>query len=343
MGRKNNLFYLFEKNFDNFTIGFISGLVIYFLTISKQGTFNTALIIFFSGLLLVSIYTLLNYLNRFEKPFYKFLGKITEVEFLFYLIIIPSFLILIYLLPHWISDVFRLNLNEPNIISLFFSNYTHQNLGHLISNLVAYFLLVILILNIEPNKKEFYGFSLFAFLIFPFLIFPITKFFLDIFNITNFPPTIGFSGIAALLNGYFVYSLYKYLRSNAFRDLKLRFIFFLLTFNVTIWAFYNNLYLAIASCVVLLLLFFDNLSGIKNVFAFMRKKIYKQKEGREKLDWKNFILMILFLIPLVSLITLLPKELITPAGIVNTPVHFFSLLIGVFLPYLYEIIKFRLT
>ena len=343
MDRKNSLFSLFEKNFDNFTIGFISGLVLYFLTISKQGTFNTALIIFFSGLLLISIYTLLNRLNTFEKSIYKFLGKITEVEFLFYLIMIPSFLILIYLLPHWVSNVFRLNLNEPNLIALFFSNYTHQNFGHLVSNLIAYFLLITLILNIEPNKKEFYGFSLFALLIFPFLIFPITKFFLDMFNITNFPTTIGFSGIAALFNGYFVYSLYKYLKSNAFKDLKLRFIFFLLIFNVTIWAFYNNLYLAIASCIVLLLLFFDNLSGIKNVFIFIRHKIYKQKNGKDRLDWKNFILMIFFLIPLVSLIALIPKELITPAGVVNTPVHFFSLLIGVFLPYLYEVLKFKST
>lgn len=332
---------LFEKNFNNFMIGFISGLVLYIITISKQGFFNTSLIIFFSGLLLVSIYTLLSSINKFNKSFFKFLGKITEAEFLFCLIIIPSFLVLIYLLPNWISDIFRLNLNEPNQISLFFSNYTHQNLGHLISNLIAYFLLIVLILNIETNKKEFYGLSIFAFLLFPFLIFPITKFFLMIFDITNFPPTIGFSGIAALFNGYFIYVLYKYLKLNAFKDLKLRFIFFLLIFNVTIWAFYNNFYLAIASCVVLTLLFIDNLTGIKGVLIFLRSKIFKQKDDKEKINWKNFLLMILFLIPLVSLLSLLPKELKTSAGIVNTPVHFFALLIGVFLPYLYKLVKFK--
>ncbi len=338
---KKSLFSLFKKNLDNFFIGFISGLVIYFLTISKQGALNTALIIFFSGTLLVSIYTMFNSLNKLDRKLYRFIGKITEAEFIFYLIIIPSFLILVYLLPHWISDVFRLNLNEPNIISLFFSNYTHQNLEHLISNLIAYFLLIILVLNIETNKKEFYGFSVFAFLLFPFLIFLITKFFLNIFNITNFPPTIGFSGVASLFNGYFIYVLYKYLKLNAFKDLKLRFIFFLLIFNVTIWAFYNNLYLALTSLVVLILFFFDNLKGIKAILIFIRSKMFSIKDKKEQINWKNFLLMTLFLIPLVSLVSLLPKELKTSAGIVNTPVHFFALLIGVFLPYLYELIKFK--
>lgn len=333
------LFKSFEKNFDNFIIGFVSGLVIYFLTISKQGVLNTAFIIFFAGLLLISIYTLsVNKSKKFDKKFFKLLGKITEEEFLFYLIIVPSILVLIYLLPNWISDIFRLNLNQPNFISLFFSNYTHQNLMHLLGNLGGYFLLVILILNLDPNKKEFHWFSTFAFLIFPFVIYPIIKLSFNLFKITNFPPTLGFSGIVALFNGYFIYCLYKYLKTNAFRNLKLSFVLFLLTFNIVIWGLFNNFYLALTSLILLALLIFMNLAAIKHLIIFLNSKLFLIK-GQNKINLKNFVIFMLILIPLVSLITLVPKELISNGSIINTPVHFFSLLIGVFLPYLYEIIK----
>ena len=339
MGKK--LFKSFEKNFNSFIIGFVSGLVIYLLTISKQGVFNTAFIIFFSGLLLISIYTLgANKTNKFDNKFFKLLGKITEAEFLFYLIIIPSILVLIYLLPNWISDIFKLNLNQPNFISLFFSNYTHQNLGHLLGNLGAYFLLIILILNLEPNKKEFHWFSIFAFLVFPFVIYPITKLSFNLFGIINFPSTLGFSGIVALFNGYFIYCLYKYLKTKAFKNLKLSFVFFLLIFNITIWGFFNNFYLGLASLILIGLLTFMNLTAIKPLIIFLNSKLFLSN-GRNKINWKNFVIFMLILIPLVSLITLVPKELISNGSIINTPVHFFSLLIGVFLPYLYEIIKFN--
>jgi len=334
------LFKLFEKNFDNFIIGFIAGLVIYFLTISKQGTLNTALIIFFSGLFLLSIYTLSNYFNKFEKNVFKFLSKITEAEFLFYLIAIPSFLVLIYLLPNWINNFFKLNLNQPNIISIFFSNYTHQGLGHLVSNLGAYLLLILLILNFETNKKEFHFFSIFAFLIFPFIIYPTTIFFFYLFKITNFPPTLGFSGIVALFNGYFIYCLYKYLKKNAFKDLKLGFIIFLLLFNITTWGFFNYFYIGLISLVLLIFFIITNLEAAKNLIIFLNSKLFLQNR-KNRVNLKNFVIFMFTLIPLVSLIALLPKELISNGSLINTPVHFFSLLIGLFLPYLYEKIKIR--
>lgn len=336
-----SLFKLFEKNFDNFIIGFISGLVVYFLTISSKNLGDIFLLIFFAGLFLVSLHTFCaNSLNKFDEKFFNLIGKISEKEFLFYLIIIPSFLVLIYLLPTGISDIFKLNLNQPNLISLFFSHYTHQNIGHLIGNLIAYFLLIILILNLERNKKEFYWFSTFSFLIFPFIIYSITKFSFILFKITNFPPTLGFSGIVALLNGYFIYCLYKYLKANAFKDLDPSFVLFLLIFNIMIWGFFNNFYLGLVSFIVLTLLFLINLEAMKKIIFFLNSRILIITEKNKfRVNWKNLIIFILVLIFLASLIILLPKELISKKGIVNTPIHFFSLLIGVFLPYLYELIK----
>jgi hypothetical protein len=330
------LFKKFERNFDGFIIGFIAGLVLYFISTSNQGILKTALIIFFSGLFLISFYTLSNHIfNKKDKSFFRLLGKIKESEFIFYFIAIPSLLILIYLLPNWITNSFKLDINNITFLTAILSNYTHQNLGHLLGNLGMYVLLIFLILNIETNKKEFYWFSGFALIILAFIIKPIVKLFLYLFQINNFPPSIGFSGIVAFFNGYFIYALYKYFKLKADKNLKTKFILLLLILNIVIWAFFNNLLFGIISLTFFILLCLADLESMKKILKFLNYRM--NKEG--KINWLFFMKLFFYLIPLFTMITLVPKELVTPAGVINTPVHFFSYLLGIFIPYFYELIK----
>ena len=265
---------------------------------------------------------------------------ITKIDFLIYLVIIPLLLIVIFLFPSWVTDFFKLNLNQPNLISIFFSNYTHQAFSHLAGNLIAYFILILLILSIEKNKKEFYGFSVFAFFIFPFVIYPVTQFFFNLFHIYGFPPMLGFSGIVAFFNGYFFYCLYKFLKVVAFKELKLQFVVLLLTLDIIVWAVsILNFYLILLTLLFLALLIFNNLQGIKGVLLYLNKKIIRNDKPKRPINWKGFGIFVLFLVPLFTLISLLPSNPRTPIGIVNTPVHFFGLIMGIFLPYLYELVK----
>jgi len=270
--------------------------------------------------------------------------NITLPEFLLYFLLIPSILIVLFLLPHEITDFFKLILNNPDIPSIFFSNYLHQDLSHLIGNLGVYFLLIILIFRFEKNKKELYLFSIFSLFLYPFLIYFIIKISFSLSGINNFPPSLGFSGIVSLFNGYFLYTIYKYLKVRINQNLKLRFILILFIINIVAWLVFNkyNLLLLGLSLIVLIFLIASNIKDIQEIIYFLSISLFRFKERRVSgIRLWNFIFCFLSIIPLISLISLLPENLISKAGLVNTPVHFFSFLIGVFIPYLYEFIKIK--
>ncbi len=147
-------------------------------------------------------------------------------DIIFYSIIlgiIPLILILIYLLPKNYTNIFIFNFNHPTIISIFFSNYTHQNLGHLCGDLLIYFITMISLLFVETNKKRLYAFSIFAFFIYPFFLPQIIEFLFSLFKIplSLINNSLGFSGIILLFEGYFLYYLlcyfYKDFKINRFR------------------------------------------------------------------------------------------------------------------------------
>ena len=127
--------------------------------------------------------------------------KYKKTSYMIFYFLVPAFLLLIYFLPYSIKQYLILDVSNPTLISIFFSNYTHSEFLHLVSNLIAYFILIFLLFKVEIYKKMFYKISLLNFIFLPFVVSLSTVYFLP-----RVPPAQGFSAVVSAFNGYLLYS-----------------------------------------------------------------------------------------------------------------------------------------
>ena len=95
----------------------------------------------------------------------------TSYELILFLFLIPLLIIVIYFLPDTVKQsYFILYPSNPNISSIFLSNYTHSEVMHIISNLVAYVVIMFLLFNLERDKRIFGIMTALVFLVLPWLL-----------------------------------------------------------------------------------------------------------------------------------------------------------------------------
>lgn len=141
-----------------------------------------------------------------QKGFKALFDKWERNAKIFFFIVIPIILVLVFFLPLKIKQHFILDLQNPTIFSAFASHFTHSKVPHLFNNLGVYLLAMSAIFNKETRKTRFYRTSVVLFLLVPFVIS-----LLMVRYLSGLPPSQGFSAIGSGFVGYVVYAVYSFL------------------------------------------------------------------------------------------------------------------------------------
>ncbi len=260
-------------------------------------------------------------------PKFKFWKK---KDYFFFYFLIPILLTFTYLLPENIKQDIILNLSNPTIISMFFSNYVHLELTHFLGNLISYLIVIFLLFNLETNRILFYRSSLLIFIILPFV-----SSFLVISIFPSLPPSLGFSAIVAGFMGYLVYSVFRYIKEFYYPQINNFFLYLILMINLIVVA--NNLGTPITFQIfilsILIILIYLNRVAIKEIGKIMMlkfKDLFSQKSvGR--LIYK-YLLFILIIISIFNLPNLIPSKIKIGSSIINIFSHYVGYLFGLFIP-----------
>lgn len=264
----------------------------------------------------------------------KTLKKWSAKEWLFFFLIVPLILIIIYLLPQSTKDMFILKTQHPTLISIFFSNYTHSTFDHIGGNLVLYLMVMFLISNINTNKKIFHLISFINFIVVPIISSLLTI--LIILSFSGSTSSQGFSAIASAFIGYLLYSVYGHLKKFYYPGLNSSFVTLIYIINAVIWAVYftltdtfysfNTHVLMVFSIMILTLcfLYFDK-TLIKEIVTILA---HLKKQGSPSVySALIFVSTIVFIFPFWFL---LPSQ--TLSSNTNTIAHFVGYCFGVFVP-----------
>jgi len=280
-------------------------------------------------------------------------------EWLFFFLIIPLILIIIYLLPQSTKDVFILKTQHPTLVSIFLSNYTHSTFDHFRDNLASYLIVMFLIFSINTDKKIFYLISLLNFIVVP-IISSLLTIFIILFLSSGPLSSQGFSAIASAFVGYLPFSFFNYLKKLHPQEISLDFftLFPCITFTCAGWIYYNtaeipiynkNL-LLIGSIVLTVLsihLIYTTKKEIKNVLKSITLKyfcFYNQKFSFWKMVMNAFVnigFVIMFIIFLFPFWVIFPHQLIIEGGCINIYAHFIGYCFGAFVPFIFKLDKRR--
>ncbi|MCW1296376.1 MAG: hypothetical protein OH319_01710 [Candidatus Parvarchaeota archaeon] len=256
-------------------------------------------------------------------------------EYLFFFVLVPLALILIYLIPQSVKEShFILHCEKQQALNLFLSNYTHSDLQHLLNNLLLYLSLMLLIFKFETKKGNFYVSVLSIFLVLPW----ITS--ISTCLIKNIPPSQGSSGIFAGFAGYFLYVFYNYLKEKCKLKLSTHFVTMIFVLNAAIAMWMNGVYQpAILISSSLIFLIYYNKVSLLALFSFLSTKFkeLKKENLKERLKivfWISLMMPFLFLLPF-----LIPKNVIAGGSLTNTLAHYIGYIFGLFLPILLDLLK----
>ena len=250
-------------------------------------------------------------------------------DYIIFFLIIPLILTSIFLLPTSIKQNLILNPLNPTLISIFFSNYTHTEAQHFLSNLLIYLIIIFLLFNIETNRKLFLKVALLNFILLPFLVSWFIVYFLP-----KLPPTQGFSAILCSFVGYILFSSYSWLKKNWYKKLDENFLMLLLMINFLIWSISENIILfSVITLITIFFLFLNRtqISKLIKQFEKERKKLLKEKFILRFYKMFVFAFTITFMF---SLFALLPSNVIVGKIVINTPAHYFGYLFGILIPYI---------
>jgi len=255
--------------------------------------------------------------------------SVAEKIFLF--IGVPSLLLLAYSVPSDIKDAyFILHKDDVSITSMFLSNYTHSDFGHLAGNLLGYLIATYLIVKFEKSRANFYrtAWFLFFFLILPFVVSAVTV------AAIPFQNSQGFSGIVAGLSGYFLYVAYRHVKDSWKLNADINFILLLLFINILIGVILAFDYW-LAKCLLLIAVlfaitiyfFYANRRLLSSIISVLTNK--RQRFFSEVL---TFILALLILFSLPFLIQFKVQN----GNAANAIAHYAGYIAGVGFPLIFE-------
>jgi hypothetical protein len=242
----------------------------------------------------------------------------------------PLVLILFFVLPVNLQDQIILKPLQPTLISAFFSNYLHTNLEHFESNLLSYFIIMLLLFNIETNKKRFYIAALGVFTIIPLISSSFIILFLSRIN-----PSLGFSAIVAGFLGYFVYDLYAYVKQKYSPRLNYNFLGLLFMLNVFVWSVsWSNSNLILISLIAILWFLHSTIPAIKETLS---KVMPRKKPPLKEAFHRSFLIMLPLAVAIFGMYILIPRDVITGQGnSINIMAHFIGYLCGLVLSLSYD-------
>ena len=268
--------------------------------------------------------------------------KKSKFDYFIFFILVPFILIVIYLLPENIRNIFILYPSNPTIISVFLSNYTHTGFAHLSGNVIKYFVVGFLIFMFETDRKRFYINMLLLFTVLPVLCSLLTLYYLP--NSASW----GFSGIVAGWMGYLLYAVYGYIKEEWRIALNANFVFLMVMINLlillSIYKWLGGLYGLLLSLLLILIVLIRN-----DLRAMVRKLVNMSSDfGMElRKSWKSFgfifvksaifALTINFL--LFGFFDLFPPQIKINGSIVNILVHYSGYCFGVFVPLIIDFLR----
>jgi hypothetical protein len=142
----------------------------------------------------------------------------TPLEWVLFFIIIPVILFLIYALPQdFKNSYFILSTTHPeNLQSWLLNGYTHSQLYHLESNVIAYFIALFAVFSLENNKRRFWIMAGSSFLLVPLIASLLT---LGLFHFLGVGVNSqGFSAVVAAFVAYFFISLMLWILGDRLED-----------------------------------------------------------------------------------------------------------------------------
>lgn len=149
---------------------------------------------------------------------------------------VPAVLVAVYLLPEATRRSLALAYRDPTLVTMYVSHFVHLSAGHLLTNLVVYFAVVVpgLVLSaLGDRQREFYVTYVAVLIAFPFA--------LSTLNVLLVRPRIGFgfSGLTMAFLGFLPHSLLAYLAnwsSRRFERDHAPLLFFVGTAIIAFWA-----------------------------------------------------------------------------------------------------------
>jgi|GEM_PF-2430318 len=249
-----------------------------------------------------------------------------KIDFFIFFIFVPALLEFFYILPENIKNNFILLPSNPTIISIFFSNFVHQDLFHLLGNLVSYLFVIFLLFNFEVNKKLFYKTSISIFLILPFV-----SSFLIIYRFPYLPPSLGFSAIVAGFMGFLIFSAFRYIKNFYYTKSNYFLLYLILIINLIFVE--RNLHASfnfqIFTLIILAILLFLNRITIKEIG---KKFIQDIKDSRNfGVFLYNYVLLVLSIIFIFFLPNLIPSKITVGNSIINIASHYIGYIFGLFI------------
>lgn len=189
------------------------------------------------------------------------------------LLIFPTIITILMLLPDSVRVAMMLNVKNPQWWQFFTSGFMHQDWTHLTNNLVWYFLLVFplfFLIATKTNKKKYY----FHFLIFIIITFPIissffvVRYYPGIFQ--NLIYSTGSSGIIAAFSGlipsFWLLSIANKEKLRIKRRFALISIFYLIfSFLIIYFPIHRKLYLTLLIGILFVIFLFSYKKGLLSI------------------------------------------------------------------------------
>jgi hypothetical protein len=253
-------------------------------------------------------------------------------DYITFFLLIPSILILIFLLPQSIKSSLILYTKNPTLLSIFFSNFVHSDFNHIKSNLIIYFFITFLIFGVETNKRVFHRSMLIIFFILPIFSSLIEIYFLPMLNTIQ-----GFSAIVSALAGYFLYSTCNYLKKFYEVHEISSFFWLLLMINFMLLTFFNQkLDLFVLTFGITLVFLYGNRRNIRIIFEKIKLKYKDLKKFKFIGRFYRIELFFISLLFIFSLPFLVPFDIKMGTSVINTPAHYIGYLFGLVTVFIVE-------
>ena len=260
-----------------------------------------------------------------------------KLDCLLFFLFIPLLIILIFLLvqkyPQLIFSL-ALNYQDPTSLSLIASSYTHVSVGHIVKNLLGYYITTLLIFTLRNDRIKFYINMCLIFVVLPVV--------LSTLSVIYHPLSgygMGLSGICAGLMGYLLYSVYDFVKREWKIPLNNCFIYFVCIFNLLILSLtYHWLKVAVVLSILTIVNAYLSKDGIQNILRRITRN-YECCKNSHNSKFRNFLELEAFLLMFIYLfgisLSLFPINIVSAEGMVtNIFVHYIGYIFGIFVPLL---------
>ncbi|MDI3502499.1 MAG: hypothetical protein PWR13_309 [Archaeoglobi archaeon] len=270
--------------------------------------------------------------------------ELKSKDFAIFLVFIPALLTSIYMLPSNFKELMVLHPSNPSLLSLFFSNFVHNDLKHFAGNLCWYCFLMFLILMQVIDRRKFYIEMALIFLVLPWVNSIVVILHLKSF----FAGVLGFSSIVSALFGYLFYSTCYYVRKEygIKFDNFLNFIIFIFgvfTFNLAvgmlIYAIYTvcAIFFLISVASLYAFLYFER----NNLREILDKISHLLRSKRKTKILEGFTVWLSLFSSFAAALVIFPATIVMDGNIVNIVSHLIGYGFGIVFPMVIEAVLER--